>query len=258
MTGLTGHRWPVVPTWLRRMAEGATGLILPRRCLSCGVPVEGRGTLCADCWPDVQFLSPPFCDACGYPFDYDPGTGILCGACTARAPTFGRARAVFVYNDASRGPVLAFKHGDRTDAAPGFARLMVQAASDLLPDADLLVPVPLHRRRLVSRRYNQSALLCIALAADTGLQSVPELLQRTRHTVTQGGLSASARRRNVQGAFKVRQGCANLVRDARVLLIDDVFTTGATVEACSATLLRAGASAVDVLTLARVVRPTLV
>lgn len=257
MTEVTETRRSAIPAWLRRAADGATGLLLPRRCLACGTPVDGQGALCASCWPSVQFLGPPFCSACGYPFEYDPGEGVLCGACTAQSPAFRRARSVFVYDDASRGPLLAFKHADRTDAAPSFARLMMQAAPDLLSDADLIAPVPLHRRRLFSRRYNQSALLSRALASGTGLTSVPDLLVRSRHTPTQGGLSASARRRNVRGAFAMRPDKADRVRDAQVLLIDDVFTTGATVETCSRTLLRAGARAVDVLTLARVVRPTL-
>ena len=257
MAGLTDPRRSAFPAWLRRAAEGATGLLLPRRCLACGTPVDGRGALCASCWPAVRFLGPPFCCRCGYPFDYDPGEGVLCGACMAQSPAYNRARAVFVYDDASRGPLLAFKHADRTDAAPGFARLMMQAASDLLPDTDLIVPVPLHRRRLVSRRYNQSALLSRSLASETGLTCVPDLLIRTRHTPSQGGLSASGRRRNVQGAFACRPLRADLVQGAHVLLVDDVFTTGATAETCCKTLLRAGAQAVDVLTLARVVRPTL-
>ncbi|MBT5049947.1 MAG: ComF family protein [Rhodospirillaceae bacterium] len=257
MTKVTETRRSAIPAWLRRAAEGATGLLLPRRCLACGTPVDGQGALCAACWPEIQFLSPPLCSTCGYPFDYDPGAGVLCGACTAQSPVYNRARAVFVYDDASRGPLLAFKHADRTDAAPSFARLMVQAGSEIWPDAPMIVPVPLHRRRLVSRRYNQSALLAHSLAAETGLTSVSDLLVRTRHTPTQGGLSASGRRRNVRGAFAVRRDSLSLVRDAHVLLVDDVFTTGATVETCATTLLRVGARAVDVLTLARVVRPTL-
>ena len=244
-------------SWLRRAVRGVTGLILPRRCLACGTPVAGEGALCAECWPAVRFLGPPFCTACGYPFEFDPGAGALCGACAAELPAFERARSVFVYDAASRGPLLAFKHADRTDAAPTFARLMVSAASDLLPDADMIVPVPLHRRRLLARRFNQSALLAQALGRETAIEAVPDLLVRTRHTPSQAGLSASARRRNVTGAFAVRKGMADSMRGARVLMVDDVYTTGATVGACTAVLLRAGAQAVDVITLARVVRPSL-
>jgi ComF family protein len=244
-------------SWLRRAVRGATGLILPRRCLACGTPVVGEGALCAECWPAVRFLGPPLCAACGFPFEFDPGAGALCGSCAAELPPFERARSVFVYDAASRGPLLAFKHADRTDAAPTFARLMASAAADLLPDADMIVPVPLHRRRLLARRFNQSALLAQALGREAAIEAVPDLLVRTRHTPSQGGLSGSARRRNVTGAFAVRKGMADRIRGARVLMVDDVYTTGATVGACTAVLLRAGALAVDVITLARVVRPSL-
>ena len=242
---------------MRRAAQGAAGLVLPRRCLACGTPVSGDGALCADCWPAVRFLGPPFCANCGYPFDYDPGAGTLCGACTAEQPAFDRARSVFVYDDASRGPLLAFKHADRTDAAPTFARLMIRAAGELLPDTDLVVPVPLHRRRLLARRFNQSALLTHVIGRETSAEAVPDLLVRPRHTPSQGGLSATARRRNVTGAFAIRKGMADRVAGARILIVDDVYTTGATVSACASVLRRAGAVSVDVLTLARVVRPTL-
>ena len=248
----------VLSGWLRRAVQGAADLVLPRRCLSCGMPVSGEGALCADCWPSVRFLGPPLCAACGYPFEFDPGADSLCGACVADQPVFDRARSVFVYDSASRGPLLAFKHADRTDAAPTFARLMATAAAELIDEADFIVPVPLHRRRLLARRFNQSALLALALSRETSVEAIPNLLLRRRHTPSQGGLSASARRRNVTGAFAVRQEIVERAQGARILLVDDVYTTGATVGACTAVLLRAGAVAVDVITLARVVRPTLV
>ena len=248
----------VIPGWLRRVVHGAADLVLPPRCLSCGMTVSGDGALCAECWPSLRFLGPPLCAACGNPFEFDPGAESLCGSCLAEHPVFDRARSVFVYDSASRGPLLAFKHADRTDAAPTFARLMASAAADLLSEADMIVPVPLHWRRLLARRFNQSALLAQVLGRETGIAAVPNLLVRRRHTPSQGGLNASARRRNVTGAFDIRQGLVERARGARILLVDDVFTTGATVGACTAVLLRAGAVAVDVITLARVVRPTLV
>jgi len=246
---------PAAARRLRRLADGAIGLVLPRRCLACGTVVEGEGAFCPACWGGIDFLGPPHCARCGFPFEYDHGPGALCGACTARPPAYGRARAVCVYGELSRAPVIAFKHADRNDAAPALARLMATAGAGLLADAGLIVPVPLHRSRLIARRYNQAALLALALARVAGLPALPDALVRTRRTRSQGGLSASGRRRNVAGAFTVRPSRRASVADRHVLLVDDVLTTGATVEACARALLAGGARAVDVLTVARVVRP---
>jgi ComF family protein len=161
---------------------------------------------------------------------------------------------VFVYDDASRGLILDFKHGDRVWASPAFGGWLARAGDELLADADLVAPVPLHRRRLFARRYNQSALLAQALARRCALPVAPDLLVRRRATPSQGRLSPTARRRNVRGAFALRLGYAEAIAGRRVLLIDDVLTTGATVRECARVLLRAGAGAVDVLTLARVAR----
>lgn len=209
--------------------------------------------LCPECWDEMSFLGPPQCDTCGVPFPFDPGAGALCAECTRARPPYARARAAFVYDDASRGMILAFKHADRTDLAPVLAAWLARPGATLLGDADIIAPVPLHWSRLLSRRYNQSALLSNYLAGAAGVRSVPDLLVRKRRTGTQGGKSRAARRRNVQGAFKVTARHVRLLRDKRVLLVDDVMTTGATLEACSRALLRAGASAVDVITIARVV-----
>ncbi len=230
-------------------------LLLPPLCLGCGAPVEDAGGLCVACWSRIGFIGPPFCACCGYPFEFDPGPDALCAGCTRARPRYVRARAVFRYDDASRDLVLSFKHADRTDAAPAFGRWLARAGGELIGDADLIVPVPLHWLRLFRRRYNQAALLALALSRGTGVPVAPTLLRRQRATPSQGRLGRLARRRNVAGAFTAdsRQGAR--VADRRVLLVDDVLTTGATAEACAAALLRAGAAAVDVLTLARVVRP---
>jgi ComF family protein len=230
-------------------------IVLPPRCLKCGAVVDAVGAMCAACWPDVAFLAPPHCAACGLPFEFDLGPEALCGACARERPVFARARAAFRYEDASKDLILRFKHADRTDAAPAFARWMARAGDGLLAEADLVAPVPLHWLRLFMRRYNQAALLASALAGLAGKPAVNDLLIRRRRTPSQGGLGAAARRRNVAGAFAVHRRHRHQVVDKRVLLVDDVLTTGATAVACSAALLRAGAAAVDVLTLARVVRP---
>ena len=190
------------------------------------------------------------------PFAYDPGADMHCGACASRPPAFDRVRAVMGYGDVARHLVLNFKHGDRTDGSPAYGAWRVRAGRALLVDADVIAPIPLHWRRLFSRRYNQAALLSAEIARLTGRPQCPDLLVRTRHTPSQGRLSPAQRRRNVRGAFAVDPRRAATVAGQRVLLVDDVMTTGATISACAKALRRAGASGVDALVLARVVRPS--
>lgn len=237
---------------LRRLFDS----LLPARCLECGCVVLGDTALCPSCWPHYDFLADPQCRCCGFPFAWDPGAAdSLCAACIARPPAYDRARAVLAYDAAIRPLILDFKHGDRTAAAPVFGRWLARAAGELLGDADLVAPVPLHRDRLFSRRYNQSALLALAVGAVAGLPVLADLVERRRRTPSQGHLSPDARRRNVRGAFAVRPEHRDALAGRRVLLVDDVFTTGATVEECARVLRRAGAAGIDVVTLARVVRP---
>jgi ComF family protein len=160
------------------------------------------------------------------------------------------------YGEASRKLILAFKHGDRTDAAPALAAFLARAAGGLLSECDVIVPVPLNRWRLLRRRYNQAALLAQSLARRSGKPVAVDLLRRRRATPSQGGLTAVQRRQNVRGAFAVRPRLAGQIAGRAVLLVDDVMTTGATVESCAAALRAAGAGRVDVVTLARVVRET--
>jgi len=241
-------------TGLRRAAVAVIDVLLPPQCLACRAAVDRPGTLCATCWQEIDFLGPPHCAACGHPFEYEVDGAALCAACMRRRPGFDRARAVMRYGEASRGLVLAFKHADRTHGAPAFGRWLARAGAEVLADTDLIVPIPLHWTRLLRRRYNQAALLGQALSRASSIPIAPDLLVRHRRTRSQGRLRPSARRLNVRGAFSVRRGAGKQVRGRKVVLVDDVLTTGATAEACARTLRRAGAERVDVLVLARVVR----
>jgi ComF family protein len=234
----------------------ALDLLFPPLCVGCGTRTEEPHALCAQCWRKIAFLDGACCAACGLPFEIDPGEGTLCGGCHARKRDFDRARSLFSYDEASKGLILAFKHGDRLDHAPAFSRWLDRIGGPLLADADIIVPVPLHRWRLWKRRYNQSAVLAERLSRLTAKPHDPLVLVRRRATPSQGEMpSAKARRRNMLGAFGVPEDRRARIRDRNLLLVDDVFTTGATLEACARALKRAGAGRVDVLTLARVVRP---
>ena len=239
-----------------RLARTALDAVLPPRCLACGTVVAGEGALCPPCWARLSFIGAPRCARCGLPFAFEVAPDALCGGCLQSEPLFDRARAALAYDDASRPLVLSFKHGDGTHAAPALGRWIAAAAAELLGDADLVAPVPLHRWRLFRRRYNQAALLAGAVARIGDRPSAPGLLVRRRRTPSQGGLSRAGRIANVRGAFAMAAGQAGLVQDRRVLLVDDVMTTGATLSECARVLRRAGAAGVDVATLARVVRPS--
>jgi ComF family protein len=216
----------------------------------------GKGPLAPQEFSQIHFLSGAVCDRCGAPLGAEVSEGAVCAVCIARPPRWDRARAAFVYEAASRRLVLDLKRSGRRDGLVTFAGWMAQAGARLLAEADLIVPVPLHYARLATRGFNQSAWLASALSRRSGVPLAVDALKRTRRTPTQGGLSARARRRNVAGAFAVRPSRAGLVHGKRIVLIDDVLTTGATLSACTRALKRAGARQVDVLVLARVVRET--
>lgn len=239
-----------------RTGRAVLDLVYPPLCIGCRRQVAEPGALCAECWQTIRFLEGPMCDCCGLPFEVDPGGETLCAACLARPPSFDKARAVMRYDEASRGPILALKHGDRLDLSPPFARWLDRGGRALLDEADVVVPVPLHASRLWARRYNQSAEIARALARQGNKPLAPLALVRSRATPSQGAMrSAKARRRNMLGAFQVPPRHKSAIAGHNVLLIDDVLTTGATVEACARALKRAGAAKVLVLALARVVRP---
>lgn len=225
----------------------ALDLILPPTALDGGAALSPG--LTAEAWSRIAFIDDPVCDGCGSPFEYAPGFGERCVGCTAKPRAFSRARAACLYDDGSRELILQLKHADRTDLSGLFARWLSRSARELIEQADAVVPVPLHRLRLLRRRYNQAAEIARPLARMAGLDYLPDALVRRRATASQGGRSAGGRRRNVQGAFVAE---SRKVEGRRILLIDDVFTTGATAEACARALKKAGAADVAVAVIAKV------
>ncbi|MBV8799081.1 MAG: ComF family protein [Alphaproteobacteria bacterium] len=241
---------------ISRTVRTLADLLFPPLCLLCRSPVDEPLALCGGCWRGLTFLDGAMCATCGLPFEFDPGAESLCGSCLSNPPAFDCARAAVRYDDASKGAILALKRADRLEFADLFARWLRHAAHPLLEHADLIVPVPLHRFRLWSRRYNQSAILAQRLHRMSGKRYDPFALVRARSTPSQGEMpSVKARRRNVRGAFRVPERRVKSISGASVLLVDDVLTTGATIEACARTLKRAGAKKVFVITIARVARP---
>jgi ComF family protein len=237
---------------LRRIGRTVVDGVLPPRCLSCGDIVDEPDALCGRCWGGITFFTPPWCVLCGLPFPHPMGEDALCGACAREPPAWDQARAVLRYDKQSRGLILGLKHGDHTHVAGAFGRWMHRAGDEVLAGADLLVPVPLHWTRLFRRRYNQAALLAHAIRVAGGPDVAADWLVRQRRTPAQGHLGPEARERNVRGAFAMR--AHRSVARKRVVIIDDVMTTGATVDECARVLRRAGAASIGVLTLARALR----
>jgi ComF family protein len=227
-------------------------IALPTLCVACREPVAGEG-VCAACWSKLSFIAPPYCERLGIPFVYDPGSDVLSMQAIADPPAYRRARAAVRYDEVARTLVHALKFQDRIDLAPSMGRWMARAGKPLLDDADLLVPVPLHWRRGFGRRYNQSGALARVIARHAKTPIAVDALRRIRPTAHQIGLSRLERAENVEGAFQVPPERSAVVQGRRIVLVDDVLTSGATVDACARALLRVRAAAVDVLVFARVV-----
>lgn len=241
----------------RRLGRALLDVTLPPQCVACDEFVDEPGLLCADCFRQTGFISEPFCLRCGVPFASAAmgGAEHLCPACRATPPQFGRARAALRYDALGRRLILPFKHADRQELAKMLAPHMARAGAALLHEADVLVPVPLHRARLFHRRYNQAALLARAVGRLVGLPSVPDTMLRLRATESLGDKSAAERAQEVANAFAIRS--SRIVAGKRIVLVDDVMTSGATANACAHVLFAAGAAAVDVLVAARVPDPRL-
>lgn len=249
---------PVYNVLRRIIVKAAAGLLdmaLPPRCPVSHKIVDRQGMLDPAVWAGLNFIAAPVCESCGIPLEFELGQGARCAACLTRNNVYEKSRAALIYDDASRGLILGFKHGDQTHAALSFVPWLRQAGKELIEEADVLAPVPLHRWRLLKRRYNQAGLMAGALGKAAGKPVWQQALLRTRPTPSQGHLKAGERARNVRRAFAVHPDYAGRLAGKNILLIDDVYTTGATVSECAQVLLDAGAARVDVLTLARVARP---
>lgn len=225
-------------------------LVMPPVCLACHDPLDSHDRLCPTCWSDIDFVRAPVCDRLGLPMPFDTGETMISAAAAAKEPVYNRARAVAQYSGNMRKLIHAYKYNDHQDARELFVNWLSVAGRDLLPDADLILPVPLHRWRLLMRRFNQSALLARNLARRHGLSYEPNILRRIRRTRPQVGLNQAQRRDNLSGAFQVTRSGQKRIKGRAVLLIDDVITTGATADACARALKKAGASRIDILSLA--------
>lgn len=245
---------------LSALAIKAIDTILPPRCVVSGEIVDYQGMVAPKVWGSLDFIANPLCRCCGMPFDFESEIAadeIHCASCIREKPEFSTARAVLIYNDASRSALLSFKHGDQTHMVPAFVPWLKKAGAEMLEDADYILPVPLHTTRLITRRYNQAALIASALAKEVGIKYLPDGLKRVRATPSQGHKRAKDRFENVKRAFAVGKRHAARLDGKKIILVDDVFTTGATVRECTKILLKAGAREVHVLTIARVLRGAL-
>ncbi len=237
---------------LRALTVYGVDLLLPPRCPACRQIVDNAGRFCLGCWTGLTFITAPLCAGCGAPFDIDRGPAARCGACLETPPRFAAARAALAYAGSARTVLLGFKHGDRQHLVDIMAPQLVRAGRDWFGPDTVLVPVPLHRWRLWKRGFNQAALLARAVSRRTGSPLAVDALVRVKPTQSSQGMGRRARADNVRGAFAVAR--PERIKDKEIILIDDVLTTGATAEACTTALLRAGARGVRVLTWARVAR----
>ncbi|RYY47762.1 MAG: ComF family protein [Sphingomonadales bacterium] len=231
---------------LARLAD----LALPPRCPGCGEVTGADHRFCGTCWGRLRFLGPPWCAHCHLPFEYDRGEGALCGPCIADPPPYAGVRAAVAYGDVARDVALKLKYSGRLACAETMARAMAR----LMPeDAELLVPVPLHRWRIWSRGFNQAALIARSLSRASGVRGDAELLRRVKATPVLRGLGHKGRAKAVAGAFALAPGAGAKLAGKTIVLIDDVHTSGATAAGCARILLRGGAAKVTLLCWARVV-----
>jgi ComF family protein len=244
-----------VRAWGRRFGRQVIDFLAPPKCLVCHDAVLEPASLCLSCWANLKLIDAPVCNVLGIPFAYDQGEGAISPVALAEPPPWDRARTAVAYDEASRRIVHALKYRDTMEAGLLMARLMARAGQPLIGEADVIIPVPLHRFRQWGRRFNQAAFLSQQISQQFGKAYRSDVLKRTRATRSQVGLSFDERRKNVAKVFQVMPEGVGHIAGRRVLLVDDVLTTGATAGSCAAVLKKAGAAHVDVLTFALVLEP---
>lgn len=225
-------------------------LLFPPRCVGCGQSVGAPHSLCSQCFAQMHFITDPMCPRCGTAYPYEVEEGAECLPCMETPPHYATLRAVWEYSDHARPLITQFKYGDQTHRLPGLARQLRQVAGQLAA-CDAVIPVPMHKARLRQRRFNQSSLLAHGLVRGSQVPVWDNALLRTRNTPPQAGLDREARLKNVSGAFTVNHAYAMRLRNATVMLVDDVVTTGATIDACCHALRNAGVRAIHVVSLAK-------
>ena len=232
----------------------AINYLLPPVCGNCGEVVLEDVGICSHCWKKLSFISSPCCHLCGYPFNLSIEVGAICGECERRPKSFAQCRASLVYDDHCKDMIIGYKHGDKTYLAKLFSKWMALSGGEVLERADIIIPVPLHPRRLLSRKYNQAALIAQDLARLNDKQYVPNLLIRSKNTKSQGHVSYQGRWKNVSSAFHLNKKYSSHIKNKRIVIVDDVYTTGATLDACAKALKQEEIKSVDGLVLARVTK----
>jgi len=238
---------------MKKIINYIVSLVFPARCVSCGVMTSAESAVCVECWKGLHFISGPSCAKCDYPFEFDIDEGMLCGSCLKEDWYFDRVLSVLRYSDTSKTIVSKLKYSDKTHIAKQCGLLMRKKIAHKLADYDYIIPVPMHRSRLRKRFYNQSSLIASHLSSFSGIEVLHNGLVKMKSHAPQTGLTRAGRKINVRGSFSINDSYRDRIKGSSVLLVDDVYTTGATVNECSRVLKRAKAESVTVVTLARVV-----
>ena len=226
--------------------------IFPSECYVCKKCIDTDG-LCEDCISKLEFITKPYCPTCGYPFEfymYDNDSN-LCPSCIKKSFNFDMARSVAIYNEMAKNIILPFKHADRTEFANLIAKLMINNYDSFIKSVDIILPIPIHLFRMIKRKYNQSSLIGNIIAKHYSKPIYYNVLNRIKNTASQGHLGIKERKQNLKNAFSIKH--SDKIKDKIILLVDDVFTTGTTINECSKILKKYGAKKIFVITFARVI-----